>query len=572
MNSSNFNSIDDFKNFVQKLTSDEIKSWSTYDWLGVYVEIEKLRIAQNPCISCKDFVNEVCKEEFKKLYQNYRFDADEFQIVRKMARKVGEDLAEQGRIDLAEILHNSEQACPQMKAVVDTVQKISQMPHEISLETIGKSSSTDSLGWANYHCIALATSRLKDQVLQVTAHEAAHALLQHDSSGQISLKDDFTKRELCHSDAFSLLMGYNRRYYLRVEGNHEYFNGYENQPIEKHANFFGYFCERRFREKSGQLTERCAIKLLQTLDKPLKAYYEEKDIVMEYASDDLQKIKALSEISPKECLQCEEKNGIIRLKIKSSYRLSNFLNKLQMRKVEIGKDLSIQQYLDYPFLSRYISIPQNVELPEKTDFSRHPSVRLRNANCDNCTEIILPQVKSVDEWYWSKVSNTVLPERLNCSDGNVVFQNCDFSKVKEIVAHKSVLAIKESVFPSAFDFSGMNSIKFKDVDLSNLESVQWPHKITSLEGCKLPESVDFSNVKSVNLCGADLSKTRNIKLPDNLDNVVISREMLIKYPALKTAITIVREMKKMKDCSAKRTGNKSKSRQCQYTQNVQRTL
>ena len=291
---------------------------------------------------------------------------------------------------------------------------------------------------------------------------------------------------------------------------------------------------------------------------------------MEYSKEHISKIAAVCAILPK-YLQYKQQGDIIQVRLKPSFKAMIFLEKMKYSKLSVSTDITVQQYLAHPTLSKYTSTPTGISLPKIADFSKHTPdatiyhLVLDNANCENCVEIIFPQHKSNSTItrFWNSILNTKLPEKIVCHKSSVRFKNCDFSRVKRIVGQKAIISIQDTHFSQCFDFSEVSSIRFSQVDFSDSKSIKWPSKILSLEGCKLSETVDFSTVKSINLCGADLSNTKSIKLPENIDNITVSKEILGKYPVLRNAIAVVRERKKMKDHFTKKT--KSKYQKEKYT-------
>jgi len=560
-----FDTREDFKKFVRELSPQEIRNWSTTDWLDLFKKIKSLNKNEwdqwkddfvksgfNKDIKAPRVLVTDCCEEFIKLYENYRLIPEDFEMIRYMAKIAGTNLAKQNKLDLAKILVTSNEIDTQLEPVVNEVQLLSQTPHPVELDFEHKIWETTE-GHANYKKITLNKPILKDSFLLVSAHEAAHALLQREKCTYA--EKDFTPKALAISESFSELMFYNHEFYL----NPSYFRGsakmtssserkklhhaYKHQPIEKHAELFGCFLERHFRKLTGQLSERCFFSLMSLLEKPLNAKYENQDIVVNYPLSELEKIKSLIDILPKDTLRYTQEKDCILLKLSPSVKADIKMRKLKERKLKVGKDISFEQYFNSAF-NWYINLDPKLPLPPVADFSKHTTNYLNNMDCSHCNELILPRS--------GRVSNTKLPAIVSFRKSHISLQECDFTDVQKFAGYEGFIKIYEGSFPDGFDFSGIKSINFKDVDFSKNRDIQWPTKISSMKGCKLPEMVDFSRVKSINLCGVDLSKTKSIILPYDMNNITISKEMLEKYPILVTALNVVKLRKKLRDKSIKK--------------------
>ena len=125
-----FKDIQEFESWVNKLEDKEIQSWTTKDWLKMYEKIDAYVLGSpdfdkiyresvpkliedkvltgtvedfmnNPAIGKKlVFVKSSAKTRnlLGDLYANFRFEPEQFETIRKLGQKAGEQLAKESGI------------------------------------------------------------------------------------------------------------------------------------------------------------------------------------------------------------------------------------------------------------------------------------------------------------------------------------------------------------------------------------------------------------------------------------------------------------------------------------------
>lgn len=421
-----FNTLDDFKNWVVKLEDKEIQSWTTKDWLKVYEKIdayvespdfdriyreklpklvkdgvfsgtvEELANPTNLNISAlkrRAFIksDQVTRNLLGNLYSNYRFEPEQLEIIRKLGKNAGTQLAEKG-IGATSI------AIPTKNSTNTALYDVMHSANNITINQ----TNYQQFGWdyKNYFSVGIDdemaargearrllsgnneliinSKRVADEGIHVSFHEAAHLHMQNGGIGQ---REGMSKHGIRAVDMldedFYKLMEKNQDYYIsprtQDEINELYsalevcdektarkirvrdYNRYHKQPIERYSEIYGIEAERAYRQTSGRLTERTAMKVadyiagtegmpplsdgtITNIGRPEEVKYTEKGIELTYKSYDTEPEKLEKAIKAK-FARADEKIlqdmniktsklfGEVKLTIPNSYDFTSRYNK-----------------------------------------------------------------------------------------------------------------------------------------------------------------------------------------------------------------------------------------------------
>ena len=367
-----FKTAQDFSLWVESLDDKFIQSWKTKDWLAMYEKLtafvdndkavekdyrqyvkdlermeqpEKLLMKKlrkwlntplkqlgkpdkiNPIVLRYHFVNQEDNiAAFVKLYNNYRFEPQQFEAIRELAKESGRKISEEQYIDLSRISGVMGRSVGHRESMLNAANKVDEivrehtdLPDEKSAKIViskqKKRGSGDASNYDGNPRIRLGAAWM-DAMLGVMFHESAHAHLQNSSiyqqkmlkEGQLPLKK--YSQELDRD--FYELMRYNTSFYLSWDKGDVYvqslladkvnmtakevadkkteaFNGYKKQPNERFSNVFGIEAEREFRREHNQYSERNAAWVRDYLEPLLgtpvsSEYVDGGNIRMEYKS------------------------------------------------------------------------------------------------------------------------------------------------------------------------------------------------------------------------------------------------------------------------------------------------
>lgn len=366
-----FKTAQDFLLWVESLDDKFIQSWKTKDWLAMYEKLttlvdndksveedyrqyvkdlermeqpEKLLMKKlrkwlntplkqlgkpdkiNPIVLRYHFVNQEDNiAAFVKLYNNYRFEPQQFEAIRELAKESGRKMSEEQYIDLAGIsgamsdgFMHRENMLRAANKVDEIVKDNMDLPDEKSSRIIiskqKKMGSGDALNYDGKPRIRLGAAWM-DAMLKVMFHESAHAHLQNSSTYQQKMLEEGLLPLKKYSQEldrdFYELMRYNMSFYLSwdkgdvyvqslladkvnmtakevADKKKEAFNGYKKQPNERFSNVFGIEAERVFRREHNQYSERNAALVRNFLEPllgaPVSSKYVDGNIQIEYKS------------------------------------------------------------------------------------------------------------------------------------------------------------------------------------------------------------------------------------------------------------------------------------------------
>ncbi len=329
-----FEHIDDFKAWVAGLDERQIQRWKADDWYAVYEKVDDVRAWPDWKYEQKlraegvadEFIKEAkaltegdkvvyfnqkcfdysCKDELDKLFKNSTLKPKEMDCVKRLMQRNTVCASANDLEELATYMYDRKVL---VKGMTETVENITAntteyLPEqrlnvncEIN-EDIGASRGDANVRTKGKATIRMNTASVADNSIGTAAHEAAHVHFQVGNHGQIEL---LQKGIMAHPELgkdFAALMMYNHEFYMhpdyiddycRAQGGvllKEYqqnFRGYSHEPIEKFSQVYGLQTERAYREVSGQISERAAMRINGIIDKtPKFVQYTEKGIELTY--------------------------------------------------------------------------------------------------------------------------------------------------------------------------------------------------------------------------------------------------------------------------------------------------
>ena len=325
-----FKSSEEFVDWAKKLSEKDIQSFTAKNWVEFYdkldnyvinsAEFEKIYqeklpelvekgVFQKPSEQPSLLETAVLKRRtfteldgtgdmLCKLNRNYRFEPEQLNIIRRMARVAGAKLAENG-VDAAAVAVSGTEinanSVLNMAQIADdlTIQQTEFSKHEQRYphSTIHIDEKMSYNGVAQqvsdaHHKIALNPNNAKDEIIHTAFHESAHAHLQAGTQKQImKLLNGEVANPALGTD-FHTVMGWNGFYYITPERaqrhldglsqifsynemraiNKRLYNSYHKQPKERYSEIYGIEAERSFRKASGQKSERAAMRVAQSLE------------------------------------------------------------------------------------------------------------------------------------------------------------------------------------------------------------------------------------------------------------------------------------------------------------------
>ena len=318
------NGINEFKQWVKNLSTQDIHSWSSKDWLKLFDALEKYVISkefksvmlqdyqkqlQEKKITLQDFAekekdisnNQVCRnyftdqcqEQFAKLYQNYRIEPEIYSAIIAKGRAVGKHLAELGDIDCAAIaveMGARRQMCRDVNNVM--LEHNYTLPDykvfEACLAPV-EIEKMPSNGKTTYKGIKICNEEY-DSSLCTMVHEGTHYYDQGGPMWSWNLQKEGILPHGVNRDFYELL-DRNRFYYccgtpkLDISGlpdeqqrkfKHNVFNGYKHQPVEKHASLLGTVVEHTYRAETRQYSERNSLEIYKYAKQKLGMIYHLK--------------------------------------------------------------------------------------------------------------------------------------------------------------------------------------------------------------------------------------------------------------------------------------------------------
>jgi hypothetical protein len=301
-----FHSVVEFNRWAKAQKPAAIRQWRTDDWLDVFYEIDALvkvdpsiekQAKDKGCSKANAFV-EAALTGLGHLYRNYRFEEEQYRTICQKAVEAGKALARSedgGSFDpamLATDLNKDEQVRHNTHRMLGgQVVQIMQDASALDDYTVPTEvdDQQDAIGWydGDKQSIFINSEETDDEAVTVWFHEATHAYFQVESTYQKQeWKADRVAIPELGSD-FHELMLKNGRYYIGADLVDDY-EMYSKQPVEKYAQLFGTVAERAYRQESGYLSERGAMKianeLKEDLGQPKEAWYEEDSdrIVLRY--------------------------------------------------------------------------------------------------------------------------------------------------------------------------------------------------------------------------------------------------------------------------------------------------
>jgi len=390
-----FNTLRDFKIWAALLDDKEIQAWTTKDWLKVYEKIDayvmspdfdkiyremvpKLieknvfvgtaeDLVDRPSIPCKRIAflsDEATKNCLGHLYSNYRFEPQQLEVIKRLGKEAGEKMSQKKDIDLATLAIKTKNKTP------EGIYNVMKSANEI---TIGQTSYSNDSNYRNWFSVGVndkmedrgrATGKgelfinsrqIADESIHVSFHETAHLHMQNKFSWQRThispaidnLGSDFHK-----------LMEKNMDYYITFHQNVEYspqrkpvaerYKRYHKQPVERFSEIYGIEAERVFRSKTGQYSERNAIKVNDILREktylghPQKAFVDENgfvNLIYKPDAENLEEIftKQLSEVDEniiKKINLIRNANGTVGLRVPKDISFTNALNTYKEKQIK----------------------------------------------------------------------------------------------------------------------------------------------------------------------------------------------------------------------------------------------
>ena len=320
-----FKNEEQFKEYVAKLSPEEIQGWTSADWSNFH---HKLRyMCDLKGIKPRDFVNHVCLPEFIKLYNNYRIDPEEFAFIQQNASTLGKELAQNDKIDVTQAIINNKGKCSdQMSIIWNTMKKNPQLSKKINeVEALGGKlnmaidNNLDSLGAHSLkNGISVNLKKTKDDFVGTVAHESAHHLYWIDDYSYYTL--DF----YLESPSTESLLNITR--HSEKSEIYTHFNAYKRQPVEKKAFLWGYFCERAYRKEAGRPSERGALNLIKLIGMPENMHYQDSRVVMQYSSEHKTKLSILSKLLPQQMSLKKNKDNTLSVSfVGDSYKANKLL-------------------------------------------------------------------------------------------------------------------------------------------------------------------------------------------------------------------------------------------------------
>lgn len=351
-----FKTLEDFSAFVKSLKAETIQKWTTKDWVDLYRNIDNAR-AFDKVPGGSDFLY-LFVEEMNKLYQNYRMDSEIAKITGNLARQCGQYMAQKDKIHLANLFCMSEgEKQKQLQGISDGFRDAGLMNGEIpmSIEKLEKTKNQKTNGIYYNGNISIDTEVLsrrdagsRKDAFKTIFHELAHGGLQLGENRNTTLfpeefytlcnyNDRFyygscLKRKLQEEKKSYDFAAYKRTFGFAAYKRTYSFDSYEKQPLEAHANLFGYLCERAYREEMNP-RERVAINAADYIGEPEKISYMDNLVEMEYSPKAKQKMKILSALLPNRINFNTKENGNLSLEIKPDYTSNRVLYALAHNKV-----------------------------------------------------------------------------------------------------------------------------------------------------------------------------------------------------------------------------------------------
>ena len=284
-----FNTLDDFKNWVKKLKDKEIQAWTTKDWLKVYEKIDAYIVSPDFDRIFKERIPQLIKNEifigtaegvinhpdvnsFKRaafiegdeevrcllgdLYSNYRFEEEQLKVIRRLGKEAGTELAKNEGIDLASLAIRTRQK------TTDELLKVMALSNDIIInQTNYKNSSNEyyrnlfsfevndkiDVSGRAVTCVdddksklIMNSKKIGDSSVQTSFHEAAHLHLQNKLSIQRTLLTSSNIPAISElGEDFHKLMEKNKDYYVnplsskQIEDNRQYYNFKDEKEIKK---------------------------------------------------------------------------------------------------------------------------------------------------------------------------------------------------------------------------------------------------------------------------------------------------------------------------------------------------
>ena len=561
-----FENIQEFEKWADKLKDKEIQSWSTKDWLKVYEQLDKIPMSGTA------FEKDCLNDGLIKLYRNYRLEEADFRSMREIGRTIGHNLAEQKiGFDLASVnvknqftdgaresfAHAADKAVYRAtsypKAEGTPLNNYGMAGSKISV--FDAASDPSKAGGAmklnDYQSLIRISDEAATDVYGTTPfHESVHAQMQTLRAGQKeALEKMGIKPQEAFSDDFYKLLQYNDKYYVnntksttlygdlerRLESgeitakefdklnSRQVFRGYAKQPMETQAELIGTYAEHYYRQETGQLSERAARAFTDTFGTPQWAQYNKSGgvdlgfhVENKERMDNLIKTFVDDETAAKLTLNYDEAH--------------------RTYKVTVPQDFATKQAFEHSAIASKFSVNLGV-LPTKVDYSDAGKVVMQfNENADYFKEIF-------EHNRFGKLSEEALANMeikpLEGGGCTITIPN-SAEKSQKLISEMSVLSNKVNAYNAQWmqavdDFNNGKPAKitcshipdgedltyFSEVELDVKtigKDVKLPAEITMK---KVPDGVDLSSAERVVISGDRPTIGNNVKFPKEVEMNVI---------------------------------------------------
>ena len=314
----------------------------------------------------------------EKLYRNYRLRPQQYEVISKLAKDAGEKLAvHNAGIDAAQLSIGLRTDKSKKRAILSMAQlaesevyhqsevtrklpsmglNVEELRADVSIaeKEVQKGTKGVTQNFKGKPHIFISVEDIRDYALETIFHEAFHAHLQQLKAHE-DLKDTLPLKEL--GKEFYQLLDYNTLMYLPIDYVQRpiqsrladealdlnvrnrilkrALKAYKKQPLEYLSFVYGKIAERAFRNKSGQSSERYAMKVADLISqdtdigRPDSVAYQENSIVMKYKPGSLSQNEVYDRLrgffasvnhNYSEMLEIlNEKDGAVMVKVPSNY-------------------------------------------------------------------------------------------------------------------------------------------------------------------------------------------------------------------------------------------------------------
>jgi len=561
-----FENIQEFEKWADKLKDKEIQSWSTKDWLKVYEQLDKIPMSGTA------FEKDCLNDGLIKLYRNYRLEEADFRAMREIGRTIGHNLAEQKiGFDLAGVnvknqftdgaresfAHAADKAVYQAtsypKAEGTPLNNYGMAGSKIRV--FDAASNPGLAGGAMKLDDYQSLIRISDEVATdvygtIPFHESVHSQMQTLKTGQKeALEKMGIKPQEAFSDDFYKLLQYNDKYYVnntksttlygdlerRLESgeitakefdklnSRQVFRGYAKQPMETQAELIGTYAEHYYRQETGQLSERAARAFTDTFGTPQWAKYNKNGgvdlgfhVENKEGMDNLIKTFVDDETAAKLTLNYDEAH--------------------RTYKVTVPQDFATKQAFEHSAIASKFSTNLGV-LPTKVDYSDAGKVVMQfNENADYFKEIF-------EHNRFGKLSEEALANMeikpLEGGGCTIAISN-SAEKSQKLISEMSVISNKVNAYNAQWmqavdDFNNGKPAKITcshipdgedltyfskmEIDVKTIgKDVKLPAEVTMK---KVPDGVDLSSAERVVISGDRPTIGNNVKFPKEVEMNVI---------------------------------------------------